>query len=132
MHSLEPSFNTTGPLVRASSIWRRFVTSTSSALLIELLTSFVTLTSSDLLPESLISVQPELKKRKQKIAKMKSDFLKKNGNETETRSLPCILCNRFIIILQKVFKLIFLAKKNIGSSSVSMDKMIFNSRLRWF
>src|SRR5665647_240875 len=97
MHSLEPSFNTTGPLVRASSIWFRFVTSTSSALLLELLTFFVTSPSSDLLPESLVSVQPEPKIRKQKIAKMKSDFLKKNENETETRSLPCILCNLFII-----------------------------------
>src|SRR5659263_228108 len=81
MHSLEPSFNTTGPLLRASSIWFRFVTSTSSVLLLELLASFMTSTSSDLLLEPLISVQPELKERKQKIAKMKSDFLKTNGRE---------------------------------------------------
>jgi hypothetical protein len=56
-------------------------------------------------------VQPELKKTKQKIARMKSDFLKKNGNEKETRSLHRILSNRFIIILQKSPNSIFLGKK---------------------
>jgi hypothetical protein len=70
------------------------------------------------------SVQPEIKIRKQKIAKIESDFIKV-GSEKRVRSLPCILFSRFIIFLQK-FYTIFLAKKQ-GIIMGYQDMLIYSS-----
>jgi hypothetical protein len=96
--------------LRASSIWLKFVTSINSIPLPEPLTFSETPVSSALLSESSRSVQPELNIRKQKIAKRESDFIK--GSDRKGISpLSCILCNRFITVLPKIFLFYFLAKK---------------------